>query len=110
MRAPPLRDTNLVQQHVVVASRLEVAQPVADRVDRDAIVRPDLRLVLPENLLDLLVLLLAHLRIRDAAFGDQLLHARFVESRHLLRPGPGEPLTEGPAGYVRHVGPTRVEM
>src|SRR5207249_8099114 len=108
-RRAALGDTDLVEEHVIVAPRLEVAQLVADRVDRDAVVRPDLRLVLPEDLLDLLVLLLAHLRIGHAALGDELLDARIGKARELLRPRPGEPLPEVPVGLVRHVRPARQE-
>src|SRR2546422_480429 len=104
-----LGDSDLVEEHVIVAPRLEVAQLVADRVDRDAVVRPDLRLLLPEDLLDLLVLLLAHFGIGHAALGDQLLDARIGKARELLRARLGEPLAEVPVGVVRHVRPAREE-
>src|SRR6516225_3937435 len=66
-------DGDLAQEDVVVPPGLEALQTVADGVDRHAVVRPQLRLVLPDHPLQLFVLGLLHLRIGNATIGHELL-------------------------------------
>src|SRR5207253_11357278 len=91
-----LGDRNVTQKDVVVAPRLEVPQAVADAVNRDGVVEPELRLVVPDDPLQLLVLGLAHLGIGHPRLGDELLHPRVGVAGELLRARLGTPLAEGP--------------
>src|SRR5215467_8023847 len=100
-----LRDADVTQENVVVAPRLEVLQTLAHPVDGHRVVEPELRVLVPHDALELLVLGLAHLGIGHAALRDELLHFRVRVARELLRARLGEPLPEVPVGIVGHVGP-----
>src|SRR4051812_11917093 len=74
-----LADHRIVEQHVVVWARLEAADAVPSAVDSRAVVGPDGRLfVVPDDLLQLLVLGLADRRGCRAGIDYQLLNHRIA--------------------------------
>src|SRR5205807_3213316 len=81
-RTPPQRvlaNAHVAQQDVVVGAGLIVSDIAANPVNGHGVVRPDGRLLrVPEDPLQVFVLPLAHLGVRDAGLPDELLHGGIV--------------------------------